>query len=305
MLALFLATIFWLSATTLAERIFTIRNRCTQSITLYINGQTQGLLATNGFTNRTFEDSWSGLFYTDANGGNANGAGTTRAGFYGQTNYYYIVKDPKLFNAGVSIVPKVIVNDASTSFCSSTKCDSVGCDAVYDEPPTGFPAPTASAPAAPLFECPGTSVGYTVTFCPEKTFPPTAGAVNIHPKLSSSKCLDVRGANFADATPVQIYDCNETPAQRWLITPNGGKIQLAGTPFCLDAGTIPSSGTRLKISTCSADNVPGQEWEYTSDGNARTSDQCLDLTNGSLSNSNRIQTWTCGSGNANQLWTTS
>ena len=85
MLALtFLASVLWLSATALADRIFTIRNRCPQSITLYINGQTQGLLAMNGFMNQTFEDSWSGLIYTDANGGNANGAGTTKAGFYGQ-----------------------------------------------------------------------------------------------------------------------------------------------------------------------------------------------------------------------------
>jgi len=82
----FLASMLWLSTTAVAERIFTIRNRCPQSITVYINGQTQGLLAMNDFKNRTFEDSWSGLIYTDSNGGNANGAGTTRAGFYGQVS---------------------------------------------------------------------------------------------------------------------------------------------------------------------------------------------------------------------------
>jgi len=289
-----------------ADRIITIRNRCPQSITLYINGQSQGLLATNGIRNSTFNDNWSGLIYTNVNGGNANGVGTTRAGLYGQTNYYYIVKHPNLFNTGVSIAPKVN-NVSAGSFCIPTKCDSTGCVAAYSEPPTGFPAPMDSAPAPPLFECPETSVGYNVTFCPEKTFPPTSGAVKIHPGASSSKCVDVRGAIFVDGTPVQIYDCNETAAQRWLITPGSGEIALAGTPFCLDAGANPSSGTRVKISTCSSGNFSGQTWEYTSDGKARISgsNQCLDLTDGFLTNSNRVQTWTCISGNANQLWTTS
>jgi len=41
---------------------------------------------------------------------------------------------------------------------------------------------------------------------------------------------------FFSSTSFDSYKCNETPAQRWLITPGSGKITLAGTPFCLDAG---------------------------------------------------------------------
>ncbi len=33
------------------------------------------------------------------------------------------------------------------------------------------------------------------------------------------------------------YDCNETNAQQWLITRGNTKVQLAGTNFCLDAGS--------------------------------------------------------------------
>ncbi|MEV6118438.1 ricin-type beta-trefoil lectin domain protein, partial [Streptomyces sp. NPDC052109] len=31
----------------------------------------------------------------------------------------------------------------------------------------------------------------------------------------AGKCLDVAGANSADGTPVQLYDCNGTNAQQW------------------------------------------------------------------------------------------
>ena len=33
--------------------------------------------------------------------------------------------------------------------------------------------------------------------------------------------------------------------------------------------------------------------------------QCLDLTNGNLTNENVIQTWACTSGDTNQIWTLS
>ncbi|KDR77633.1 hypothetical protein GALMADRAFT_224914 [Galerina marginata CBS 339.88] len=295
---------------TLAERLITVTNRCPQAITLYINGQTQGSLATNSITNRTFDDAWSGLIYTDANGGGANGASTTRAGFYGPTNYYYVVMDPNHLNTGVSIVPKVLITAdlVAGGFCGSDTCDSTGCPAAYSSPPTSFPVPSGSPPSSPLAECPGTNVGYTVTFCPEKTFPPSSGAVNVHPNGAPNKCLDVRGAIYANGTAVQIYDCNETAAQRWLITKGGGTsaVTLAGTNFCLDAGANPSSGTGLKIWKC-INALPAQTWQFT-DGNQlqlSTINQCVDLQNGNLSNGRRVQTWTCGSSNANQIWTTS
>jgi len=33
------------------------------------------------------------------------------------------------------------------------------------------------------------------------------------------------------------YNCNGTPAQEWIITKYNTKVQLAGTNFCLDAGS--------------------------------------------------------------------
>ncbi|KAJ3511872.1 hypothetical protein NLJ89_g3855 [Agrocybe chaxingu] len=305
----FISLVILSSTAALAERLVTIVNRCPQTISVFINGQTQGLLTPNEATNRTYEDTWAGLIYSTTNEGGANGAGTTRAGFYGQTNYYYLIRDPSNFNTGVSIVPRVI-SSLTGGFCATSLCDSISCASTYDTPPSTFPAPSGTAPAPPLFECPGTDVGYTVTFCPEKTFPPQGGYVTIHPAGSSDKCLDVRGASFRNGTTVQIYDCNGTAAQRWLITKSdssGTRVQLAGTPFCLDAGSGPSSGTTMKIWEC-IDGLAAQAWQYNDANQIKftSKNQCLDLTDGVLANGNRIQSWTCQPATSrNQLWLTS
>jgi hypothetical protein len=67
-----------------ANRYYNIRNKCPSDITLYINGTSQGTLpASGGFVQKSFPNDFDGFIYTDANGGDANGSGTTRAGFYG------------------------------------------------------------------------------------------------------------------------------------------------------------------------------------------------------------------------------
>lgn len=75
-----------LSATkALAATHYNIINACPSAITLYINGASQGLLSANGgITTRDFEDNFSGVIYTDANGGHSDGTSTTLAGFVGQ-----------------------------------------------------------------------------------------------------------------------------------------------------------------------------------------------------------------------------
>jgi len=290
-----------------ATRVMTIVNRCPTSINLFINGQAQGTLNQDGgSTSRTYDDNFSGLIYSTANGGQSNGAQSTRAGFYGQTNYYYIVKDPNHLNVGISIVPRILLLSATGNICAPTTCDSTGCPTAYTDAPTSFPSPSGStAPPPPLFSCPGTDVGYTITFCPEKTLPP-AGFTTIHPNSQGNKCLDVRGAIFSDGTVVQIYDCNGTAAQRWVTTKGGAptRVQLAGTNFCLDAGSnSPNSGSTTKIRPC-VDNSPAQTW-VVNGGMIKLSskNQCVDLTDGKSQNGNRIQTWTCQNpGAPNQSW---
>ncbi|MFE5977874.1 ricin-type beta-trefoil lectin domain protein [Streptomyces sp. NPDC056460] len=116
----------------------------------------------------------------------------------------------------------------------------------------------------------------------------------------AGKCVDVAGANSANGTPVQLYDCNGTGAQRWTVGTDG-TIRALGK--CLD---VTSAGT--------ADGTPVQLWDCNGSGaqqwtaNAARdivnlgSGKCLDATGNSSANGTRLQIWSCGGG-ANQKWT--
>jgi len=138
---------------------------------------------------------------------------------------------------------------------------------------------------------------------------PGDAAWTIHPNGDTTKCLDIRGAVFADGTPVQIYDCNGTKAQKWHfiseVNSAGSIITTDGGPFCLDAGANPANGVGMKIWTCFY-NLPAQAWAVAPNSTRISligNDQCLDLPNGVHVNSNQVQTWQCADGNPNQVWT--
>jgi hypothetical protein len=70
-----------------ATRIYNITNNCPISISLYINGVNEGVLASSGgYTTRIIDNNWSGFIYTNSNQGNTDGSGTVRAGFFGEVS---------------------------------------------------------------------------------------------------------------------------------------------------------------------------------------------------------------------------
>ncbi|KDR84330.1 hypothetical protein GALMADRAFT_237117 [Galerina marginata CBS 339.88] len=284
-----------------AQRQYTVVNNCPSPVALYIGGTFDSTLATGGSTTKSLGVD-AGFFYTTVNGGTATG-GATRAGFYGDSNsiYYYIVKDTAHFNTGISITPN---HPPSGGFCAVARCDDVSCTNAFSQPPTGFPPPASTPPTPPVYSCPHSDIAYTITFCPSGSFPGAVTPTALHPNGNTNKCMDVRGANYANGTPVQIYDCNGTGAQKWVLNRENTKVQVAGTNFCLDAGSTPGNGVGMKIWQC-YDNLPAQLWYYAPDNTLILSGSayCLDLTNGVLTNSNQLQTWQCFSGNLNQIWT--
>lgn len=74
------------------------------------------------------------------------------------------------------------------------------------------------------------------------------------------------------------------------------------TPVYLD----PESGVGMKIWQC-YDGLPAQQWYFTDDNRIAVENkgQCLDLTNGVLTNGNQAQTWACTASDDNQVWTLS
>jgi glucosylceramidase len=113
------------------------------------------------------------------------------------------------------------------------------------------------------------------------------------------KCVDVAGANSANGTAVQLYDCNGTNAQRWTVA-SDGSLQALGK--CMDvtsAGT--ANGTQVQLYDCNGTGA--QKWQHQSNGELvnTNSGRCLDATGPSSANGTRLQIWDCTDA-ANQQW---
>ncbi|MFJ8934569.1 RICIN domain-containing protein [Streptomyces sp. NPDC102365] len=116
----------------------------------------------------------------------------------------------------------------------------------------------------------------------------------------AGKCVDVAGANPANGTPVQLYDCNGTAAQQWNVG-SDGTIRALGK--CLDAaGGGTADGTPVQLWDCAG--VPAQQWVVSGarDIVNPQANKCLDVTGNNSANGTRLQLWTC-TGAANQKWT--
>ena len=112
-------------------------------------------------------------------------------------------------------------------------------------------------------------------------------------------CLDVRAANSADGTPVQVYTCNGTNAQQWTVASNS-TLQALGK--CLDvSGGGTANGTKVQLYTCNGTGA--QVWQPQSNGALLNpqSGKCLDDT-GFGGSGTQVQIWSCTAG-ANQAWT--
>lgn len=113
------------------------------------------------------------------------------------------------------------------------------------------------------------------------------------------KCVDIAGASSANGTAVQLFDCNGTPAQRWMVTPDG-TVEALGK--CLDvAGAGTANGALVQLYECNG--TAAQQWVAGADGSLRNpaSGRCLDASGGSSANGTRLIIFDCHGG-ANQRW---
>lgn len=112
------------------------------------------------------------------------------------------------------------------------------------------------------------------------------------------KCMDVKNGATANGTPIQIWGCDPNNANQQW-TYNGGSLMAKGK--CLD---VPNGnqapGTKVQLYTCN--NTASQEWRYI-DGSFRTPQgRCLDVSGGSSANGTRLQIYSCN-GSAAQTFT--
>jgi hypothetical protein len=113
-------------------------------------------------------------------------------------------------------------------------------------------------------------------------------------------CVDVRGANTANWTPVQLYTCNGTDAQQWTVAANG-TLQALGKCMGVHHGAT-TNGTTVDLYQCN--NTGGQVWQPLNDGSLFNpqSGKCLDDPTSSTTPGTQLQIWSCTDA-ANQHWT--
>ncbi|MFV8183736.1 lectin [Streptomyces sp. AF1B] len=117
--------------------------------------------------------------------------------------------------------------------------------------------------------------------------------------VAANLCADDANSATGDGTHVQIYTCNNTYAQDWLIA-GDGTIRSLGK--CLDAdhsGT--TNGTLIQLWTCNGSGA--QQWTQGANGSLVNpqSKLCLDDPNSSTTNGTQLQLYTCN-GSAAQNW---
>ena len=83
-----------------------------------------------------------------------------------------------------------------------------------------------------------------------------SGAVDQHWTWSGSalqtlgRCLDVVSGGTANGVKLQLYDCNGTGAQSWVVQ-SDGSIKNPQSGRCMDSpGGATANGTRLEIWDC-------------------------------------------------------
>ena len=132
------------------------------------------------------------------------------------------------------------------------------------------------------------------------TTPPAGGTTGTGQITGyGGKCIDVNAAATTNGTPIQLYSCNGTNAQRWTITA-AGAVQALGK--CMD---VTSSGTAdgTKVQLYDCNGTGAQKWTLNAAKDLVNlgSGKCLDATGPSSADLTRLQIWTCGGG-ANQKW---
>ncbi len=118
----------------------------------------------------------------------------------------------------------------------------------------------------------------------------------------SGLCVDLAGNDRTNGTKIQVWDCDNTSAQKWEIT-GDGTIHLADAPGkCLAPDGAQGKGSRIVIWDC--DGGGGQRWVVRADKTIvnPTSGLVLDATEKWQTPGTQLVLWDYNLTNA-QLWT--
>lgn len=108
----------------------------------------------------------------------------------------------------------------------------------------------------------------------------------------AGKCVDVQNRQNNNGTQIQLFDCNNTPAQYWVLAADGTAQALGKCMDLVNGGT--ANGTRVHIWDCVAGSQT-QQWRVNS---ARqlvnvAASKCLDVTGWDPANGTQLSVWDC------------
>lgn len=137
------------------------------------------------------------------------------------------------------------------------------------------------------------------------------GYYTFYSKLNENKVIDVADNKTAAGTNVQLYDFNNTTAQKFIVTKNNDgsyKIAHIKSKLVLDVENGEfANGTNIQIYT-STENNKTQEWkiEKVEDRtytifNFSNEEYCIDVDNAKTDNRTNVQLWKSNSTNS-QKW---
>jgi hypothetical protein len=120
--------------------------------------------------------------------------------------------------------------------------------------------------------------------------------------VANPLCIDDAAPHNTNNDKIQIYTCNNSPAQTWNLNPDG-TITLPAAGKCLDiAGNGTANGTKIDLYTC-VSGALNQQWHLDSNGQIwnQQSGRCLDDPSASTTLGTQLQIYDCNLTNA-QYW---
>ncbi|WP_443077118.1 ricin-type beta-trefoil lectin domain protein [Streptomyces sp. SP18CS02] len=128
--------------------------------------------------------------------------------------------------------------------------------------------------------------------------------VTIEVPGAKGMCLDVQSGGKTNGTPVQVYTCNGTSPQQWLVegTEDDLHLRSASSQKCLDvAGNAVANGTKVQIFDCYKSK--GQSWKgdvrAASPLESLSTGKCLDLS--AFTKRTHARLWDCKDASAQKF----
>ncbi|MFD9224686.1 ricin-type beta-trefoil lectin domain protein [Streptomyces sp. NPDC060064] len=115
----------------------------------------------------------------------------------------------------------------------------------------------------------------------------------------SGRCIDVPASDFSDGKQLFVWDCNNSPAQKWQFA-SDGTVRIKGK--CLDvANANYNDGSPIQIAWCSGNAAQKFVLNASHDLVNTVVGKCVDIKDNNRGSGARLQLWSCA-GTDNQKW---